>query len=236
MERRTVRLLNAAAAAAAAFLVLQLATDALTLRRASPPPPPPEVTRVGDEYVTDYSWRYEGAEHRLVIRTPVSVYDRYRGRVRVPPFDYAEFVVEDEWVRGLASALERMCSGWGYAERVNFLMSFAQGWPYARDVETVGREDYPRYPVETVVDGRGDCEDKAILFASLARSLGIDVCLLLFPKEEHMAAAVAVDRPVGTTYRAGGRLYAYCELTQPGWRVGEKPPLVTSTPWFVFLE
>jgi len=29
--------------------------------------------------------------------------------------------------------------------------------------------EYPRYPVETLVDGVGDCEDSAILYASIVR-------------------------------------------------------------------
>jgi len=49
--------------------------------------------------------------------------------------------------------------------------------------------DYWRYPVETLV-GNGDCEDKAVLFASIMKAAGYDVALILF--EDHAMAGVAL--------------------------------------------
>ena len=63
----------------------------------------------------------------------------------------------------------------------------------------------------------------------------MDVVVLLFPREEHAAAGLRVERGVGATYRVGGALYAYCELSSAGWKVGEKPPNITSNPLVVPL-
>jgi len=228
---------NVLAVGLACFIAMQLFTDFLSWLRAAPPPPPPQVTREGGEYVVDVSWRFEGETYRTVVRVPVSTYEEYRSRVRIPPFDYASFVKADGVVQDLSQTLLRPTAGWSYIRKANYLMRFAQSFKYVTDKESVGRPDYPRYPVETLVDGCGDCEDKAILFASLAKATGMDVVLLLFPREEHIATGLAVPSADGmAVYTVGGRLYAYCETSSTGWEVGEKPSSITSSPWVVPLN
>jgi hypothetical protein len=47
---------------------------------------------------------------------------------------------------------------------------------YVHDIDTYGKEDYWASPQETMNNGCGDCEDKAILFAFLVkRNCGIEV-------------------------------------------------------------
>ncbi len=41
-----------------------------------------------------------------------------------------------------------------------------------------GEGDYPKYPVETLVEGGGDCEDLSILFSSLCSTLGYETIVL----------------------------------------------------------
>ena len=66
-----------------------------------------------------------------------------------------------------------------------------------------------KYPVETWVDGRGDCDDKALLLAGLLSREGYRVALLVFLPESHMALGVGC--PAGSDY--GGSGYAYLEVT-----------------------
>ena len=89
-----------------------------------------------------------------------------------------------------------------------------------------GVDDFSKYPVETLCEGCGDCEDKAILFASLVRSVGFDVRICIVPG--HAFVAVKLDSaPVegGGWHisRPDGDYYT-CETTGYGWLIGDLPP------------
>jgi len=40
-------------------------------------------------------------------------------------------------------------------------ISFVKSLPYSYDIDTTGLEGYKRYPIETLADSTGDCEDTA---------------------------------------------------------------------------
>ena len=89
-----------------------------------------------------------------------------------------------------------------------------------------GINDFSKYPLETLCEGCGDCEDKAILFASLVRSIGFDVRICIVPG--HCFVAVKLDSaPVhGDGWhisRPDGDYYT-CETTGYGWLIGDLPP------------
>jgi len=74
-----------------------------------------------------------------------------------------------------------------------------------------------RFPVQTVVDGKGLCEDKSLLLSALLAHEGYATALLSFAPENHMA--VGVKGP-GATYGETG--YLFVETTQPTY-VSEVP-------------
>ena len=65
-----------------------------------------------------------------------------------------------------------------------------------------------KYPVETVVDGAGDCDDKSLLLAGLLSREGYRVALFSFSPEAHMALGIGAT---DSLYRDTG--YAYLETT-----------------------
>ena len=65
-----------------------------------------------------------------------------------------------------------------------------------------------KYPVETVVEGAGDCDDKSVLLAGLLSREGYKVALLAFTPESHMALGVG---STDSLYKDTG--YAYLETT-----------------------
>ena len=89
---------------------------------------------------------------------------------------------------------------------------------------TTGHEDWPRYPIETLADCTGDCEDVAILCAAILARLGFQVILLVY--ERHLAFAVAGAEKLKGAYitnpRTGARCF-YGEATAKGWCLGEVP-------------
>ncbi len=81
---------------------------------------------------------------------------------------------------------------------------FVQSIPYRTDDALVG----PKFPIETYVDGHGDCDDKSLLLAALLARAGYDTALLYFDDEQHMAVGV---RAGACAFRDTG--YAYIEAT-----------------------
>lgn len=86
-----------------------------------------------------------------------------------------------------------------YAE---LILSMAQAIEYHTDGSP------PKFAIETIVDGKGDCDDKAILATALLAREGYDVALLGFSAENHMSLGI---RSSGSTFRSSG--YSFVEMT-----------------------
>jgi hypothetical protein len=130
-------------------------------------------------------------------------------------------------VQEVADELADMASNNGFSrlERANFVLAFVQSIDYSYDNVSIGADEYWRFPLETLYDETGDCEDTSILYASIMESMDEDAVLLLLPG--HMAAAINVPGASGDRiYRVSGSStnYYYCETTGPGWEVGDVPP------------
>ena len=80
-------------------------------------------------------------------------------------------------------------------EYIEMVTAYVQNIPY----KTIGVNT--KFPVETVIDNWGDCDDKSTLLAGLLSCAGFDTALLSYP--DHMTCAVKTDRgvyvPVETT-------------------------------------
>ena len=85
-----------------------------------------------------------------------------------------------------------------------------------------GGVEYPKYPVEMLVDGRGDCEDAAIMMAGLLDAIGYDTVLLRY--SDHMALGIRMNefnpcyaRYTPRYFTYGGQHYYYVEGTDFEW-------------------
>jgi len=77
----------------------------------------------------------------------------------------------------------------GYAD---FVLSFVQScFPAVFDSYNYHVSDFWAYPTETILNGCGDDEDRAILFCAIMKDAGLNVGILTFP--ESTIAAVEVD-------------------------------------------
>lgn len=88
-------------------------------------------------------------------------------------------------------------------EYLELLSTFVQSIHYHT------KDEY-RYPVETIIDQYGDCDDKSILLAGLLTRAGYDAVLLIFDEESH--AAVGIKTADTTAYPDTGG-YAVIETT-----------------------
>lgn len=147
---------------------------------------------------------YEGAR---VTDKSVSIYgnvsetvwitDSYRAMVTDPAQDqfYNDLTGEFRNVRD-----QRNLTSDEYLE---LMAVYAQSLTYV-----TSPDNRAKFPVETVVDGNGDCDDKSLLLAGLLSHEGYRVALISFGPEAHMAVGVGSDQ---INYKNTG--YAYLETT-----------------------
>jgi hypothetical protein len=113
------------------------------------------------------------------------------------PDYYRAFVddpVQETVYADLARQFRAIRNEHGYSddEYLELLTVFVQSLPY--DTASGAHPDtLSRFPVETLVDGTGDCDDKSVLLSGLLSREGYNVSLLLFIPEHHMAVGVAGD-------------------------------------------
>lgn len=181
-----------------------------------------------------FTWQYAGRSWSLTHRFSTEHYGFFRTLPRILDYtQYARYVDDprdDEQIQSLVDALERLAADAGLDawERLNLVIAFVQSIPYAE--ETC---EYPRYPLETLVEKAADCEDAAILTAAILRQMRFEVVLLAFLEEKHMAVGLNVAPPTSVTappFAWNGGAYYYLEPTSVGWAIGEIPERYRSQP------
>lgn len=177
----------------------------------------------------------------ILIDVSLSRYERYR---RLPRFngEWNRYAEEDmPEIRALAMEFQRLHASqkWStYNQAFNVLKFVQTNIPYAYDKDTTGYEDWARYPIETIMDRKGDCEDVAIFCAAIIARLGFQVVLLVYPG--HVAFGVAGADKLKGDYVLDpktGKKYFYGEATADGWHLGQIPKdYVTVNPEILYVE
>ncbi len=86
--------------------------------------------------------------------------------------------------------MAKLTAGLSKADAVNVLLRFTQTIPYVTDTETNGQDEYWKFPLETLYDNGGDCEDTSILFCAVGKAMGYDTALMIF--NGHATGAVSI--------------------------------------------
>ncbi|MFP4559009.1 MAG: hypothetical protein ACLFO6_05890 [Archaeoglobaceae archaeon] len=195
---------------------------------ASPATPLPATTTPTEETITrQYNWTYNG-KWSWELYLPKKVYEYYKELPRLPIDYFSVYVtnpLDDKYIESLAMEIEDAGSKNNFNdwETVNLAISFVQSLKYTSDNVTTPYDEYPRYPIETLVDRGGDCEDTSILTAAILDAMGYDVVLVQLP--DHMAVGILGGEGVhGTYFQDGDKKYFYVETTGEGWEIGELPP------------
>ena len=192
----------------------------------------------GDSIRRTYVWDYGGKTWSFTYDFPTSAYELQKSLTRT--LDYTAYGVyvndprEDIVLQDFVAEFEASVAGLTIWERLNLIIALVQSIPY------VGEScEYPRYPIEMLVDQQGDCEDSAILTAALVRHMGFGVVLLAFLEENHMALGILVLPPGHQnlqSYVWNGDPYYYVEPTSLGWAIGQIPPAYQSVPVIIGLQ
>lgn len=167
-----------------------------------------------------YDWTYS-------LEIPVAAYEMYKSIDRDEIYGYAAYVSEesdDEYLAALTKVFVNTAEENDFDEldTVYLIISFVQHLDYLSDADTTGYDDYPKFPLETLYDKGGDCEDTSILLASLLKELGYGAVLIQF--DDHMAVGIkGEDSLPGYYFESYGVKYYYIETTATGWEIGEMP-------------
>jgi len=196
------------------------------------------LTTVDFGYLISYRWDHQGQEYDLTYRFDPNRYSTYVAMShQIESYDdFIDYATPaDPEIVAFAGKLDAMADQGTMDDetKANFFLSFVQSLKYTQDNTTQGIGEYPRYPVETLVDQIGDCEDTAMLYISLLEAIGLEAVLLILPEATaeagHAAAGVALMGVDGSYYEAEGVTYFYAETTTVGWKVGEMPELEDDT-------
>lgn len=167
-----------------------------------------------------FSWNYSGTNWTFTTSIAEDWYDYYKSIPRNSPTNINYVTSDDSFIKEIANKISTKVKENNYCD-VCFAASFIQSLPYVSDVYT-GYDEYPKYPVETLFEKNGDCEDTSYLTASIIAAMNIDTALVLLPG--HMAVAVWADCSIsGTYYKINDRCYYYIETTGDGFSLGEIP-------------
>ena len=165
-----------------------------------------------------FSFSYAGRIETLTVEIPLSVYsgakraDKNATLIgRVPRREwlagyYRSFMedpAQDAFMGMLIDQLRaiRTARGLSDDEYVEMIVCFVQTIPYRTPTEP----GPPKYPVEILAEGAGDCDDKSLLLVALLSREGYNCSLMYFEPETHMAVGIAGDEAAG--YRGTGYLF-----------------------------
>jgi predicted transglutaminase-like cysteine proteinase len=192
-----------------------------------------------DTYNRTYRWMFNDKQFKLSMEIPVDLYDQYlNSNVKRNPYaekDMIKFVTSSDLIiNDLSDKLLSLAENENYdsVNTINFILRFVQeNIEYVLDNSSKGVVEYWRYPVETLVEKKGDCEDSSVLFASIMDSLNYDVALIFYTWTEanqnigHLAVGIHLDGDCGSYVEDNtGKKYFYCETTTSSYVIGKLPP------------
>lgn len=203
------------------------------------------------------TWTHAGKEHAVDVSMYLSEYYRYKEHSftsvnqqtdpRWPGSNVdhslvTEFMQTDSEHDAFSAIMSQLKTSApeGEEAQVNYLMGFVQnlddGNTYKTDTDARGHPtEYWSFPMETLFNKGGDCEDLAMLFMAICINFfdEMDTALVLFwgddDVEGHAMAALAMSAPpsgmdqnMDLDYVVEGTPYYVCETTSnnPWWKPG----------------
>jgi transglutaminase-like putative cysteine protease len=191
--------------------------------------------------IKHYRWHFPGqndVQHRPVnhfrLTLPINEvhYHQFRRQLsrELSPYRFDSYVtLSAPEVKLLAEKLSHLGQKYGHLayDQLCFTLAFVQqGIRYAHDrsPKTGQIIEHPKYPIETLMEQTGDCEDQAILLAALLKLMGHEVALLILPTHVALGIAGLNLNGIYLTDPGTNTRYYYVETTVDGWLPGQVPP------------
>jgi len=169
--------------------------------------------------------------YRLNVTVQQSLYEYYTEKSHSlnSHSDFAKFVTPYA-LKPIADCLSEIYTD--DEDFVNRVLMIVHQIPY---IETPAK-----YPVETIVENKGDCDLFSYVAASIVKAQGLDVVLLYYESQTHMNIGVSLshvphDARGQAYYVTYNNIHYYVAETtgddwQNGWRVGECPDKLKNAP------
>ena len=170
-----------------------------------------------------FTWN---SRYRAIIPKSDFLYDYYSNLDRINNEDYSLYIFDlydDQYLDIVTNSIMVGLGSASDVEKINYAASFVQNLEYKKDSQDNDSYEYPNYPIESLFNnniGR-DCEDKAILTASILKNMGYNVALLRFPN--HMAVGVNLSKKAIPQYNYYVDNYYFLETTTEGRPCGYVP-------------
>jgi len=180
-----------------------------------------------------FKWEDDQRKWSWTLTLSQAGYDYFKSLARIPTDDYTVYVTnpaDDIYLNSLVEQFRaaKTANNLSEEQMINLVVAFVQGIPYVEDKLGTGQEEYPKYPIETLYEQGGDCEDKSILMASLLEKLGYGAVLLVLPN--HMAVGVKGSSALPGTYITyQNQRYYYLETTNSDWEIGDVPSEIVNS-------
>ena len=195
--------------------------------------------RVPDYIATNPQWEtvrfeWERQDNRGSMWIEISIdsemYKHYRSLTRYHGVDNYHYYINDAnnkaIISEIVSVIRDVADDLSYSDAAvaREVAKFVQDViEYQYDSDTTGEDEYPRYPIETLYEGQGDCEDTSILMAALLKELGYEVGFLHIPGHVAVALRTSDNYSGGAYYEINGHRYLFIESTGSGWNIGDIP-------------
>lgn len=181
----------------------------------------PAASEPAEELVAAYRFVFHGRRYQLEF--PVehfsecqSQYQRHRHTWANRDKYFLDDPCREEMRRFAARLKQEAVQRFPQVEdQLNFALAMVRAFPYSEDASLDVGPEYIRYPYEMFLDGSGDCEDHAVLFAGLMSHWCVPTILFDFPNH----VPVGVDERAlpgdyqGRRYLYNGRRYLFAEAT-----------------------
>lgn len=163
----------------------------------------------------------EGADWNIHVSVSQNLMDFYRDYPQCAVAIHYHTPMSEALREDLYGQMKSVIAGKSQKEAASLLLHFVQtAFQYKTDGEQFGYEK-PNFPDETFYYPYCDCEDRAMLYATLVKDLlGLDAVLLDYPN--HIASAVRFTEEVSGDYiqLENGYKYIICDPTYIGAPVG----------------
>jgi hypothetical protein len=166
-------------------------------------------------------FRYNEKDYAVRVDVKKDAIDFYSVYPQTDYNVYFDASLSPEARYSLVHALKPIIEDKTEAEAVNILLRFVQtAFEYKKDEVQFGREK-PFFAEETLFYPFSDCEDRAVLFAYLVRTLiGLEVIGLDYPG--HISTAVKFSTDIkGDSVEYNGSKYCICDATYINANIGQ---------------
>ena len=140
-----------------------------------------------------YSFAYQGKSYVVNVNVPRYRLNNYKLNTYKLAYGQRIFV-QDEYLVDVVNQIKQQVKTDDRQLLAEVLISFVQNSiSYEYDINLHGKDEYWAYPVETLINGAGDCDCKGILLTALLRTAGYDALVLL--QTSHLTSIVSDVQP-----------------------------------------